>query len=77
MTEEDVEKDTFDVKQAAEALKISVSVLRRWFWKLDLKPADHVITEYVTKKGRRVGAVAVYTQQQVEQVRRARREALK
>jgi len=57
------------IREVASQLGSSVSVVRRWMWKLDILPVARVEREYQTAKGRRVGQTSLYRPVDMERVR--------
>jgi hypothetical protein len=60
-----------DINALASRLGIAVITVRKWLWKLDIVPIDRVPTEFTTAKGRRVGLVSFYSEDQAAKLGKA------
>ncbi len=49
-----------DIKTLASQVGVSVALLRKWIWKLDIVPVKRVERTFTTAKGKRIGLVALY-----------------
>ena len=56
--------------QVADSLGVSTPLARKWMWKLDMTPAERRERKVMTKRGKRIMFRALYTQEQVNILRK-------
>lgn len=59
------------MKEIGVRLGAPVWMVRKWFWKLDIRPQSYDRREFKTKRGRRMALVGLYPKAVVDRIRKA------